>query len=933
MSQSPDDRLLELAEWLADGREIDWDALEQDEPALTRALDRFRQLEAIAEAHVVSDAARADAAAPSPMMSMMPAPLFEWGSIQVIEKLGEGGFAEVFRAWDPSLEREVALKLSRSDLESGAVRTQRWIEEARRLARVRHPNVLVVHGVDIRDGRAGIWTDLIRGRTLEGVLQDQGPLDEGEATLIALDLCRALAAVHAAGLVHGDLKATNVMRESGIGPASAPSAGRIVLMDFGASHESTPGGAHSTPLVTPLSCAPEVLNGETATPSSDLYSLGVLLYRLVTGRHPIEAANWTELDDKARRGDRVPLRDVRPDLRAEFLAVVDRALDPDPSRRFSSASHMEQTLRSALKEENESRTAPSRSGVAAALLIVTLIGLGAIAGLLWNHFRNKPGVRFKVQIADLQLALDPNHLAISPDGTQLAFVASDTIESSLWVRHLRDFKPRQLPGTKGARLPFWSPDGRNIGFISDGSLKRIGLDGGGMQVLCDAPHPRGASWGKRDVIVFTPSPTGPLFQINAHGGPVTPVTTLDSTAREVAHRWPSFLPDGEHFIFTSVSNIDGPFEVRIGSIHGGHGRSLLTTPSAAVYAHPGHLIYAGDTAIVAQRFDAGSARIRGAPFPVADPPQPTRTMGQGSPRLSVSSNGVLAWRAVGDPNTRLVWIDRNARRLATLNVRPRRWLLASMSPDGRRALLQEGSGKNSDLWMLDLGSEAINRLTLQQGTNQIGAWSPDGKEILYTSTRDGRGPVVLRRAVDGPGTDHVFYQSAASGKLADGWSLDGKWVVLQELSDKNGMDLLRMPSAGGPPIRFLATPFNEGGAQLSPDGKWVLYLSNEGGSGAYVQSFPNPGKRLQVSPFATIYARWVKGGREILLFCRDFWVRSVEVEPGRELRFSPAHELMEFPPDMRFLAPSPDGERLLLLEAADRGVPGISIAINWKTRP
>ena len=349
MSTGRDERLLGLAKGLADGHPIDWEQLTHDHADLLRQVECLRQLQAIAIAHhetAEREGARASAVrrgsnSPKP-------PLFTWGGIEVLGKLGRGGFADVYRAWDRVLEREVALKLART---GRGERIDRWLDEARRLARLRHPNVLVIHGADVREGRAGFWTDLLHGRTLETVLRKQGPLSGAEAALIGLDLCRALAAVHAAGLVHGDLKASNVMREGLRDRGPAHAAGRIVLMDFGASGEASPSGIGSAGFATPLACAPEVMRGEPASPSSDVYSLGVLLYRLVAGRYPIEPLDLADLDARVQTGARIPLRDLRADLGTAFVRAVEHALEPDLTRRFSSMGPMERALNSALAEE------------------------------------------------------------------------------------------------------------------------------------------------------------------------------------------------------------------------------------------------------------------------------------------------------------------------------------------------------------------------------------------------------------------------------------------------------------------------------------------------------------------------------------------------------------------------------------------------------
>jgi len=337
----PDELLIDLAAAIAERTPVDWDVEVARSPEFRPAIARLRELAALEAAF-----ARLREA-PAPGMA------FRWGPLEVYEKIGAGSFADVFRAIDPSLARPVALKLRRE----GPAGARRWIDEARRLARVRHPHVLLVYGAQEHDGRAGLWTEWIQGRTLERVLAESGPLGAREAAAIGIDLCGALAAVHGAGLVHGDVTARNVMREGA--PGERGPSGRIVLMDFGSAHDSAgaPLVAHGTPLYS----APEVLEGDAPGPRSDLYSLGVLLHHLLTARYPVEGASLAEI--RARHAARtvVELRSLRPDLPGPLLAAIDRSLRAEPAARYASAAEFERAIANA-----QSPIAPQAAGPAAA---------------------------------------------------------------------------------------------------------------------------------------------------------------------------------------------------------------------------------------------------------------------------------------------------------------------------------------------------------------------------------------------------------------------------------------------------------------------------------------------------------------------------------------------------------------------------------------
>ncbi len=404
MRNADDPNLLGVAEAITDGLPVDWQAVMAAHADRKRQVEQLHALEAVAEAHrrILGPEACGPQDSPSrettqvvgPSEETTPQPGFtgpavalgKWGPLRIRERIGTGGFGEVFRAYDPSLERDVALKLRRADRAGTDPFSGRFLQEARRLARVRHPNVLVVHGADEHEGRAGLWTDLLRGKTLEELLADQGPFGALEAALVGIDLCHALAAVHAAGLIHRDVKTSNVMREEG---------GRIVLMDFGSVGERPAaveaGGDRLTG--TPLFMAPEVLRGEAPGPASDIYSLGVLLYRLVSRRFPLEAGTWSELRDRHQCGESVPLRDARSDLPTNFVQVIERALAPDPERRFPSAGSMEAALAALLSSLSPSgvipinqsrwRRAATDIAVAAGLIVLAAVAALTLPSLLW----------------------------------------------------------------------------------------------------------------------------------------------------------------------------------------------------------------------------------------------------------------------------------------------------------------------------------------------------------------------------------------------------------------------------------------------------------------------------------------------------------------------------------------------------------------------
>lgn len=455
MGRGEETGLGRVAAAITDEIAVDWTAERRDHPELASELDGLRLLERIGSVF------RAPATAPAGEA---------WGPLGIRDQLGEGAYGTVYRAYDPRLQREVALKLLRDDLPGGGVHARRILAEARLMARVRHPNVLVIHGADEHDGRVGFWTDLLEGVTLEQRLADGEILGAGEAALYGRDLCRALGAVHAAGLVHGDVKAANVMRDR---------QGHIVLMDFGAGVESAAALAGDGPLSgTPLVLAPELLTGGAPGPATDLYSLGVLLYRLVTGRYPVEADTIAELKRRHADGIRTPLLDRRPDLPAGFVQAVETTLDADPARRFASAGQMERALAADLVTPAAGRHGRRRVlGIIAATAAVIAVAVawpalrtqfgGASAALSGTATFLRTGSDMDEPLADaalvrpgdtlglnLQLSAPAHVYVLNEDQSGAVFALFPLAESDL-MNPLPTDQLLRLPGSRGSAVLAW----------------------------------------------------------------------------------------------------------------------------------------------------------------------------------------------------------------------------------------------------------------------------------------------------------------------------------------------------------------------------------------------------------------------------------------------------------------------------------------------
>lgn len=841
--------LLELASLVADGDAPKWPSPRDEVHA--RVIDELRIIDIIARLHrerlaplISADGAEDGIEDASEIPEV-------WGHLRIVDRLGAGGFGEVFRAWDTNLQREVALKLLRPG-PGGATRSESVLHEGQRLARVSHPNIVSVYGAQQLGGRVGIWGELLNGRTLAQIVESDGPLSAKEACVVGDAICRALSAAHRQGVLHRDVKAQNVMREKG---------GRIVLMDFGLGLD-VDGAAQPARLAgTPLYLAPELLDGGLPSVRSDIYSLGVLLFYLVTGTMPVTGRSLDEIAARHRRGERQRLPDLRGDLPASFVRVVERALAVDPANRFASCGEMQDALAIAADGVVPGPVRQPGAGRVVALLAAAVIMTAVITAAV--------AVRTRASAVDpspVAAAIEPpsgtrftettrNVAAVSPDGRHVAFVATRDGESRLWVRSLASGEVHELPDTTGAGNPFWSPDSATLAFFSGGKgLRSISLAGIRSETLATVTDERGGTWSREGVILFARGPRGGLFTVTATGGTPEPLLTPDATRGEFGFQWPQFLPDGRRFVFFVWSNdarVRGIYLGRLGSME----RTRLIGSDTSGIVAGSHLLVVRDGTLAAYRLDMSRGQVVGPAQSLI--PNVTATPIFRS-AVTASDTGVLVYTPsqAGDI-TALTWFDPSGKRLQTIEASGR-FRNPAVSMDGRYLAVQQYHDSISELRVFDLVRGGNSRLP-HPSNAEFPVWSPDGRLTFAATDRGWLDLFVMR--IDGDSHAQKLLQSDAD-KMPTDWSPDGRYLSYTSLSAGGDYDLYVLPvSPSGSPIAISNEAFQEADGHFSFDSRRLAYVTTATGQAeVYVRRFPSDGTVRKVSTGGGLSPAWSDAG-------------------------------------------------------------------------
>ena len=865
---------------------------------------------------------------------MALAPGTRLGPYEILSALGAGGMGEVWKARDTRLNRLVAIKASHSRF------SERFEREARAIAAVNHPHVCSLYDV----GPDYLVMEYVEGEWL------RGPVPLAQALALADQILDALDAAHRRGIVHRDLKPGNILlTENG-----------VKVLDFGLakvehapavdsrSHVETQAAsltAEGSMLGTLPYMSPEQVEGHEADARSDIFAFGVVLYELIAGTRPFTGKTQANLVASILKEEPRPLFEMQPRTPRGLAEVVRTCLEKDPEKRWQSAREVRHALRWMAAEPPPS--IPARSVRVwqwlAVLMAAIALGIGG-----WVFRPTAPGSlsRFEAPVPENVTPYDD--VSVSPDGRKLVFAA--TAQDGLWLRDFDALEWRRLPGTEGASTPFWSPDSRYVGFTVDNKVRKVDTTGGPPETVASLPNTAHGSgtWNRNGDIVLGSwggGSGGPLWRVSQAGGAARAVTQVDVSKGEFYHTWPTFLPDGKHFLYfrSGPPDVEGMYVGSLDVDAGDQSRQrILTSSVPAVYAN-GCVFFPRAGTLMAQPFDARRLELQGVPVPVA---QDVQITWYSTGVFSVSGNGVLAYRTASASGTfQLAWFDRQGKTLSTFGP-PGTDTGVVLSPDGKRGVVKDSPyDVPGDLWTLDFASGRRTRLTFHKEVYSPGVWSPDGARIAYSAGH--LGDTLYEKAASGLGDEQVLFKEPGLRHFPTSWSRDGRFLLYHtENAPHTGYDLWALSLRDRRPHLMLGEAFNEWAGVFSPDMRWVAYVSLETGAAAevYVRPFrvsgqtgqPSLGEgKWQVSKDHGNWPQW-RVDREIVFNTAPSGtaVFAAPVNTNGTAFESGVPQRLPLPPNVGVDSTpqsTPDGQRFLVevsqVQRAART--SISVVLNW----
>jgi serine/threonine-protein kinase len=882
------------------------------------------------------------------------------GPYEVIAAIGVGGMGEVYRARDAKLNRDVALKILPEAFAADPDRLARFTREAQTLAALNHANIAQIHGLEEHPPLRALVMELVEGPDLSQRIM-RGPIPLDETLAIASQIADALESAHDQGIVHRDLKPSNIkVRDDGT----------VKVLDFGLAKAFDGAGATTPSSISPTLAspavtgvgmilgtaaymAPEQAKGKSVDKRADIWAFGVVLYEMLTGRALFEGETTSEV--LAAIIMREPdLSTLPATLPARVRQLIGRCLIREPKLRMRDIGEARLALAGPgsgdVPAADAAPARPQRAGAARWVAVVLAIALAATGFALWRATSAAPDrgvIRYEVRPPDrTALALDsrPN-LSVSPDGSTLVFAGRVEGTSRLYIRTPDDLTPRALPGTEGATNPVFSPDGRQVAFFAGAMLKRASLDGPVSEVVrlgdeTDAPR-RGLTWLTNDTLVYSPFAISGLLAIASTGGTPRPLTTLDEKKGERTHRWPAALPGGKAVLFTvgtlaSPDSYDGS-TIEVVDVATGKRQVVLQGASSARYAATGHLLFARGASVYAVPFDVDRLTTNGTPVQVLQGVNGDSTTG--ASHLSVASDGTLAYTpgSAQAGSNRLMWVDRTGTAQA-IPLPPGLYFDPRLSPDGTRVAVawQTASAGSSDIWVSDLTRNTFTRLSFS-GRAASPAWSRDGKTIYYSYIEPTeQKTTIMRKPADGSrDAEPVVVLPGVRAYIQD-IDRNEQWVFVDHAPANSVGDVVRVAlKANAKPEPLVSTKFDDREGTLSPDGRWLAYVSDETGRfEVYVRDMSSTGGRWQLSTMGGEEPHWSADGRE-LYYRNNTRLMSVPVGGQGALNPQAPAEVFDGVHDFRSdsglsYAVDPKGGRFLMIRLSDESaVSSIVVVLNW----
>jgi Tol biopolymer transport system component len=813
------------------------------------------------------------------------------GPYKILAQAGAGGMGEVYKAADTRLNRTVAIKVLPEHFSRDIEMKQRFEREAQTIAGLNHPHICTLYDVGHQDGAEFLVMEFLEGETLADRIT-RGPLPLDEALKVSIAVADALDKAHSTGVTHRDLKPGNVML----------TASGAKLLDFGLAKLKQQSRSSNDPSPAPVSTdattpgtilgtmqymAPEQLEGREADARTDIFAFGAVLYEMVSGKRAFEGKSKAHLIAAIVSVDPEPLSTVQPMTPPALDYIVKRCLVKDPEERMQTAYDLLTQLRWIAEGGAETgMPAPATRGhgrlarlaLAAAAFLAVVVVIPAVLNLA--NTKAPLQTRFLVATPDMPV---PEAAAISPDGRSIAYSGRDAATTLLYVRPIDTETPVKLPGTEGAGSLFWSPDSRFIAFFAGGKLKKVQASGGPPQNICDTPDMRGGTWNAEDVILFASSKG--LQRVKAVGGE----PALVAIPKDAVPHNPYFLPDGQHFLYLSASTQPSGGAIYAGSLGSSDATPLVEAQSNAVYAEPGYLLYHREGTLYAHPFNPKKLALSGEAIRMADK---LPYSASGAAAFSASRTGILIYRSNPLPpaqagsgtapaasvlNLPLVWVDRSGKKLDQLAAAAG-WAGVDLSPNGKRVAAHRHDPDGGDVWIFEPGQTTPAKFTFDATQdNSAPVWTRDGTQVAFGSRRNGKWGIYIKLADNTRNEELLTESDVPLAPMT--WSADGQTLVYWTSTAKSSGDIWGLPMSGAnaspigrsnpetkgekKPFPILNSRADERHPQVSPDGKWIAYSSNETGrSEIYVQPYPQ-GTKIQVSVNGGVFPRWGAGGKEL----------------------------------------------------------------------